>query len=51
MKIVKVDTLNGEVNSISKNLKYFIFWIFKKNYFYPINEKEGKYLRIIAKKK
>ena len=50
MEIVKVDTLNGEVNSISKNLKYFIFWLFKKDYFYPIKEEEGKYLRIIAKK-
>ncbi len=50
MKIVKVDTLNGEVNSLSEHLKYFLFWLFKKNYFYPIKEEDGKYLRIIAKK-
>ncbi len=50
MKIIKVDTLNGEVNTLSEHFKYFLYWIFKKDYFYPVKEEDGKYLRIIAKK-
>lgn len=50
LKIIKVNTLNGEVSSLSEHLKYFLFWVFKKDYFFPVEEKDGKYLRIIAKK-
>ena len=49
-EIVKVDTLYGDVSSIFQNLKYFLFWIFKKDYFFPIEENNAKYLRILVKK-
>ena len=49
-EIIKVDTLFGEIITFKDHLKYFLFWLVKKDYFYPILENEGKYLRIIAKK-
>jgi len=50
LKIIKVNTLNGEVSSLSEHFKYFLFWLFKKDYFYSVEERDAKYLRIIAKK-
>ena len=49
LEIIKVDVLNGEVSSLTQHLKYFLFWIFKKDFFYSLEENNAKYLRIIAK--
>ncbi|ABX12006.1 class I SAM-dependent methyltransferase [Nitrosopumilus maritimus] len=45
--IIKADFFYGKVSTFLDHIKYFLFWIFKKDFFIVSDQKNGNYLRII----